>query len=172
MFNTLKKFVLSSPLFLFSLGGSAQILNEGVEAPDFTLEDMNGHAYTLSSYKNISPVIIYFYPKANTPGCTKQACGIRDNNLKFTENNIPVFGISTDSKDSLKKFSENYNLNFPLLSDEDKSISKLYGVLNNFGFANRVTFIIDKKGIINKLIKVSDISIHADEVLKIALQLK
>ncbi|MCX8010054.1 MAG: peroxiredoxin, partial [Ignavibacteria bacterium] len=123
------------------------------------------------SFKGKSPVVIYFYPKASTPGCTKQACGIRDNWNKFKENNIQVFGISVDNKEDISKFIDNYNLNFPLLSDNDKSVSKAYGVLNKFGVSSRVTFIIDKDGKINRIIRDVDVSTHADDVFNIAKNL-
>lgn len=160
-----------SSILIFSCGGSAENLKEGMTAPDFTLQDSNGDSYTLSSFRGKSPVVIYFYPKANTSGCTKQACGIRDNWSKFREKNIQVFGISVDDKEDISKFIENYNLNFPLLSDKDKSVSKSYGVLNKLGVSSRVTFIIDKNGAIASIIRDVDVSTHADDVFKIAEKL-
>ncbi len=157
---------------LFGCGGNAQSLIEGQIAPDFTLEDENSISYTLSDFRGKSPVIIFFYPKAGTPGCTKQACGIRDNISKFKENNIAIFGISVDSKETQRKFKEENNLNFPLLSDEDKSVSKSYDVLNNLGFSSRVTFIIDKEGKITHILRDINISEHADQVFELALKLK
>lgn len=157
---------------LFGCGGNAQSLKVGQLAPDFTLEDENSKSYTLSNFKGRSPVVIFFYPKAGTPGCTKQACGIRDNISKFEDNEIAIFGISVDSKESQKKFKEENNLNFPLLSDEDKSVSKIYDVLNNFGVANRVTFIIDKEGKIAHILRDINISVHPNQVFELALKLK
>lgn len=122
--------------------------------------------------KGINPVIIYFYPKANTPGCTKQACGIRDVFSKFKENNIVVLGISVDSKESIKEFIDDHNLNFPLLSDTNKEVSKLYGVLNNIGIDSRITFVIDKKGNIASILKDVDVETHAEYIYKIAFKLK
>ncbi len=159
-------------LGLFRCGGNAQSLTEGQLAPDFTLEDENSVKYTLSEFRGKSPVVIFFYPKAGTPGCTKQACGIRDNISKFEENEIAIFGISVDSKESQKKFKEENNLNFPLLSDEDKSVSKAYDVLNNFGVASRVTFVIDKEGKIAHILRDINISEHANQVFELALKLK
>jgi len=149
----------------FSVKGSK--LKVGDIAPDFTLEDAFGNKYTLSSYRGKSPVVIYFYPKANTPGCTKQACGIRDEWSKFEQIGVPVFGISVDSKKSLKKFIDKYSLNFPLLSDETKEVCKAYGVLNLLGFASRVTFIVDKEGRIAHVIDKVDVETHAKEVLEL-----
>lgn len=156
----------------FACGGNAQSLKEGEIAPDFTLEDENSVSYTLSEFRSKSPVVIFFYPKAGTPGCTKQACGIRDNISKFEESEIAIFGISVDSKESQKKFKEENNLNFPLLSDADKNVSRVYDVLNNFGVASRVTFVIDKEGKIAHILRDINISEHANQVFELALKLK
>ncbi len=147
-------------------------LKVGDKAPDFKLPDANGKFYSLLDYYGKSPVVLYFYPKANTPGCTKQACGIRDDWSKFEKNGIQVFGISVDSKEAIKKFIEEYDLNFPLLSDEDKKVCKAYGVLNILGFAKRVTFIIDKEGKIAHIIDNVDVNTHSKEVFELASKLK
>lgn len=158
--------------FLQSCGGNAENLTTGSYAPDFTLQDAYGNNYTLSDYRTKNPVVVYFYPKANTPGCTKQACGVRDNINRFNENEIIIFGVSVDSKESLKEFIDDHNLNFPLLSDESKEISKAYGVLNNLGIDSRITFVIDKEGKIAEVIRDVDVTTHADDVIKIATKLK
>lgn len=160
-----------SAFIMQACGGNADTLKEKDLAPDFTLEDAFGNKYTLSSFRNSKPVVVYFYPKANTPGCTKQACGIRDSWSKFEKNNIIVLGISVDSKEAIKKFLDEHNLNFPLLSDEKKEVAKAYGVLNNLGFTNRVTFIIDREGKIAKIIRKVNVDTHADEVFEIASKL-
>jgi thioredoxin-dependent peroxiredoxin len=147
-------------------------LKVGDKAPDFTLQDAFGKSYTLSDYKGKSPVIVYFYPKASTPGCTKEACGIRDDWSKFKENNIPVLGISVDDKPAIKKFVDDYKLNFPLLSDADKKVSKEYNVVGMLGFDKRVTFIVDKNSKIADIIEVKDIANHSKMVLDKALTLK
>lgn len=159
-------------LMLVGCGGTTENLREGDIAPDFTLQDVNGNNYTLSEFRGKVPVVVYFYPKANTSGCTKQACGIRDNIEIFETNNIKVLGISVDSKEALKEFIDDYNLNFPLLSDEDKKVSEAYDVLNNIGLANRTTFIVDKEGKINKIIREVDVNTHADIIFKLASKLK
>jgi len=146
-------------------------LKEGMDAPDFTLEDAYGKTYVLSSYEGKTPVVVYFYPQANTSGCTKQACGIRDDWSKFQKNNIQVLGISVDSKEEIRKFIDDYNLNFPLLSDTNKKVSEDYGVLKENGKDKRVTFIIDKKGKIAKILNVTDIDSHAEEVFNTASKL-
>jgi len=157
---------------LQSCGGNADNLSLGSAAPGFTLQDSDGNSFSLSEYKGKNPVVIYFYPKAGTPGCTKQACGIRDSFNKFNENNIIVFGISVDTKESIKDFINENNLNFPLLSDESKEISKAYGVLNSIGLDSRITFIVDKQGNIANILRDVDVETHADDVFSIAVKLK
>ena len=170
--KTLKIFSLVTALFLSACGGTAKNINEGMSAPNFTLPDAYGNSYTLASFRGKSPVILYFYPKASTPGCTKEACGVRDNISKFKKNGIEIFGISVDSKEKIKSFIDDYKLNFPLLSDEGKEVSKAYGVLNALGFDSRVTFIVDKSGNIAKIIRDVDVDKHAEQVLEFALTLK
>ena len=179
MRNNMKKniflftiFLITSFMLLQSCGGNADNLSVGNPAPDFKLPDSDGNNFSLSSYKDKNPVVIYFYPKANTPGCTKQACGIRDSFSRFRENNIVVLGISVDSKESIKEFINDHNLNFPLLSDEKKEVSKAFGVLNNIGVDSRITFIIDKQGNIASILRDVDVETHADEVFNIAVALK
>lgn len=164
-------FLISVLMIIQSCGGNADNLNVGNSAPDFTLQDVYGNNFSLSDYKGKNPVVIYFYPKAGTPGCTKQACGIRDSFSKFKENEIVVLGISVDSKESIRDFINDQNLNFPLLSDENKEVSKSYGVLNNIGLDSRITFIIDKKGNIANILRDVDVETHADDVFKIAVEL-
>lgn len=158
-------------LLLISCGGNAESLNVNDPAPDFTLQDAEGNQFTLSDYEGKSPVVIYFYPKAGTPGCTDQACGIRDEYEKFRENNITVLGISVDAKEDIQEFIDDYSLNFPLLSDADKDVAKQYDVLNDLGWASRITFIIDKQGNIAKIIRDVDVDTHAAEVFEIAKKL-
>lgn len=158
------------PLCLTS-AQNVSTLKVGMKAPDFKLPDAQGNEYTLSSYINKSPVVLYFYPAAGTPGCTKEACGIRDDWSKFKKDNIQVLGVSVDTKEAIQKFIKDNNLNFPLLSDANKNVSKEYGVLNKRGFDNRVTFIIDQKGNIAKIFPVTDIENHAKEVYDIASKL-
>jgi len=164
--------MLTGLVFTFCAPESlSQELKAGLKAPDFSLKDAFGNEYTLSSYLGKSPVVVYFYPAAGTAGCTKQACAIRDDRNKFEENNIKVFGISTDETDAIKKFVEDYNLNFPLLSDADKKVTGQYGVLNENGYARRVTFIISKEGTISEVFEVKDIESHSDYVFDAAMKL-
>ena len=138
-------------------------LKIGDQAPDFTLLDQYAIEQTLSAYigKNI---VVYFYPKDDTPGCTKEACSIRDNFALFEENDITVFGISYDSPKSHKKFAEKYNLPFTLLSDSDKSVAKSYNS-NGFLMAKRNTFLINKYGKIFKIYKSVDVTEHTKNIL-------
>ena len=147
-------------------------LKTGDKAPDFTLQDAFGKSYKLSSYKGKSPVVVYFYPKAGTSGCTKEACGIRDDWSKFEQNNIPVLGISTDDKPAIKKFIDDYKLNFPLLSDANRKVSKEYGVVGMLGYDKRITFIVDKNSKIADIMEVKDIANHSKTVLEKAIALK
>lgn len=165
-------FLLFALITLQYCGGNADNLNVGNSAPDFRLQDVDGNNYSLSDYKDKNPVVIYFYPKAGTPGCTKQACGIRDSYSKFKENEIVVLGISVDSKELIRDFINDHNLNFPLLSDENKAVSKSYGVLNDIGLDSRITLIIDKKGNITNIMRDVDVETHADDVFNIAVKVK
>lgn len=170
--KAVKVFFSLAILLLLSSRTFSQTMPEvGTEATDFTLHDAFGNEYTLSEYFGISPVVIYFYPQAGTSGCTKQACGIRDDWSKFEENNIKVFGISTDTKEEIEEFVDDYSLNFPLLSDADKQVSEEYGVLKENGKDKRVTFIIDTEGKINEIINVTDIDSHSEYVFEAALKL-
>lgn len=138
-------------------------LKIGDSAPDFTLQDQNEQEHTLSDYIG-KKVVIYFYPKDDTPGCTKEACSIRDNYNLFEQNGISVFGISYDSPKSHKKFAEKYDLPFTLLSDNDKTVSKLYDS-NGVLMAKRNTFLIDTDGKIFRLYKNVDVTTHTKNIL-------
>lgn len=163
--------LLSSIFITFTSAQESLTLKEGMKAPNFKLQDYKNKTYTLNSFQGKSVVVLYFYPKAGTAGCTKQACDIRDDINLFEEKKIVVLGISVDSKKGIKEFVKKYNLNFPLLSDKNRTTAKKYGVLREDGLAKRITFIIDKKGLIRKIIPVSDISLHAKEVFNIASEL-
>jgi len=139
---------------------------------DFSLTDQNGQTHKLSSYQG-KWVLLYFYPKDNTPGCTKEACGFRDSLNDLKEHNVFVLGVSADSVSSHQKFSQKYQLNFPLLSDEKKEVIKAYGAWGKKKFMGRefegilrISFLINPKGeIVKKYDKVKP-EIHAKEVLK------
>ena len=137
-------------------------LKVGDPAPDFTLQDQAGRKIRLAGLKG-KRVILYFYPKADTPGCTKEACAFRDEASRFP-GDVVILGVSKDSIASEKKFSDKFRLTFPLLSDEKGEVIKLYGVDFLFGFAKRVTFLIDRQGSIAKVFEKVDPDGHVDEV--------
>jgi len=146
-------------------------LHVGVTAPDFTLADQNGEQHTLSAYQG-KWVLIYFYPRDDTPGCTKEACGLRDAFPEFQQLDMPVFGISTDSIKSHSKFATKYDLPFTLLADEAKEVVNLYGVWGLKKFrgkeyegTNRMSFLIDPEGKIAKIYEQVKPDEHAEEVL-------
>lgn len=128
-------------------------LKIGNKVPSFVAIDANGTSFDSNDIIGKKPVVIYFYPKDNTPGCTLQACGFRDSYEDFIELGAEVIGISSDTVSSHKKFTNQYQLPFILLSDSDKKIRKLFGVPHKlFGLLpGRVTYIINKKGIITMI---------------------
>ena len=121
----------------------------GDRAPDFTLLSQTGESITLSDLIGKKNIVLYFYPKDESKGCTRQACAFRDKYEVFTDLGAEVIGISSDDIKSHKAFADKYNLPFILLSDEKKKVRKLYGVKSTFGvIPGRITYIIDKKGIV------------------------
>jgi len=147
-------------------------LKLGDMAPAFTLPDQNEKIHTLSDYKGMW-VLLYFYPKDDTPGCTKEACGVRDAFPQFKKMSAVVFGVSADSVAKHKKFAEKYTLPFVLLSDENKDIIKKYGVWAKKKFMGReymgilrTSFLIDPKGKIAKIYEKVKPEQHAEEVLQ------
>src|ERR1035437_10332399 len=131
-------------------------LKEGDIAPDFKLMSDEGKWVQLSDFKGKN-VVLYFYPKDQTSGCTKEACSMRDNLALLTADNTVVLGVSVDNVDSHKAFKEKEKLNFTLLADPDKVVSKQYSGLNAFGMSKPVTFIIDKNGLIKKIFPKVDV---------------
>lgn len=148
----------------FSLFSSS--LPIGETAPEFSLKDQSGKIRRLSDYKG-KKLVIYFFPKAFTPGWTKQACGLRDNYNSFETNNISILGVSYDSQNKLKNFKEEYNLGFNLLSDNKKVMGNLYDVNSFYFFPQRKTFLIDEKGVLVHIINSVNINNHAEDILKI-----
>ena len=144
----------------------------GRKAPDFTLTDQDGNLHKLSDYKG-KTVVLYFYPKDDTPGCTKEACSFRDNFKTFKAKGIEVLGVSIDDEGSHTKFRGKYKLPFNLLADIDKEAVKKYGVWvekNNYGKKRwgiaRKTFLIDEDGKIFHIFDKINTENHADEVLE------
>jgi peroxiredoxin Q/BCP len=146
-------------------------LKIGDKAPTFTLPDQNGQQHKLSAYKG-QWVLLYFYPKDDTPGCTKEACAIRDHFPSFEKLTAKVFGVSTDSVKSHGKFVEKYKLPFTLLADTEKELVQAYGVWGKKKFmgrefmgTRRMSFLIDPKGKIAKIYELVKPDSHAEEVL-------
>jgi peroxiredoxin Q/BCP len=143
------------------------------KAPDFSLLNQDGEKITLKDYLG-KKVVLYFYPKDDTSGCTKEACNFRDEFPKFTKTKAVILGVSPDSVKSHKKFAEKYNLNFDLLADEEKKVVEKYGVWkekNMYGRkymgVERTTFIIDEKGIIKTIFNKVKVDGHNKEVLEV-----
>jgi peroxiredoxin Q/BCP len=135
-------------------------LKTGEPAPQFSLPDQDGNTVSLAGFADKNPVVLFFYPKAMTPGCTTQACGMRDIKSELDKKGVIAFGISPDPVSRLPKFIEKHDLNFPLLSDEDHAVAEKYGCWGLKKFMGkefmgliRTTFIIGKDG---KLLKVMD----------------
>ena len=144
-------------------------VNVGERAPDFQLPNQDGEMISLSNYINKKNVVLFFYPKDFSPGCTTQACLFRDNYEDFTDMGAEVVGISSDSIESHKKFLEEYLLPFQLLSDEEGKVRKGYGSTKGYGFLpGRYTFIIDKEGIVRHIFtSETDMKKHIDEALRV-----
>ena len=153
-------------------------LNEGISAPEFTLKDESGNLRSLSEYRG-SPVVLYFYPKDDTPGCTTEACNFRDDYSAFEDAGVVILGVSPDSTKSHAKFKAKYNLPFNLLADDEHRVCEIYGVWGlkkmmgkeYFGVL-RTTFIIDAQGNIVKVFENVKPSEHSEEVLAIVKNLR
>ena len=142
-------------------------LTPGDAAPEFRLQDQNGEWHTLADYRG-RWVVLYFYPKDDTPGCTKEACAFRDNIFAFEEIGATILGVSLDDVASHEAFAEKYSLPFSLLSDADAGTATDYGVLKKivgFRFARRESFIIDPDGNIARHYRKVDAASHSEEVL-------
>jgi peroxiredoxin Q/BCP len=142
-------------------------LKVGDTAPDFSLLNENGLPVSLKDYLGKRNVVLYFYPKDFTSGCTAEACNFRDSYKLYQHKGAVVIGVSLDSVESHLKFSEKYDLPFAILSDRNKEVAKAYGVLGVGGFlTKRVTFIINKNGKITHIFPKVDVRHHSEEVLK------
>jgi peroxiredoxin Q/BCP len=147
------------------------LIQNGQPAPDFELPDQDGEPVRLSGLRG-QKVVLYFYPKADTPGCTTQACGVRDHLPAYEGAGATVLGVSPDPVKKIKKFHDGQGLNFTLLADEDHAVSEAYGVWveksmygNTYWGAQRSTFVIDEDGTVVHVIEKVSPKTHDDEVL-------
>src|SRR3954470_14980139 len=159
---------MSATSWLATVG---RVIAEGSEAPDFELEDQDGHPVKLSELRG-SPVVLYFYPKADTSGCTTQACGIRDRSGEYDAAGAVVLGVSPDEPKELRKFADKYGLPFTLLSDAQHEVAEAYGVWAEKSMYGRkywgnlrATFVIDEEGVVRHVIPKASPKTHDDEVL-------
>jgi peroxiredoxin Q/BCP len=150
----------------------AKPINSGVQAPNFSLPTSTGKTVSLDEFKGKKAVVLFFYPKADTPGCTKEACGFRDTLVDYDQRNVAVLGISPDPVGDVTKFSGKFNLNFPLLADSDHAVADAYGVWgqkqmagNTYMGVVRTTFVIDKSGQIVHVFEKVKPEGHEQEVL-------
>lgn len=149
------------------------MIEAGTRAPEFTLPDQNGDPVSLSDFRG-RRVVLYFYPKADTPGCTTQACGIRDHRADYEAARAVVLGVSPDPVAAVSKFADKQSLDFRLLADEDHAVCELYGVWGEKSMygrtymgAQRSTFIIDADGVVQHVIPKASPKTHDSEVLKV-----
>jgi thioredoxin-dependent peroxiredoxin len=145
----------------------------GDKLPLFGAKDQNGNDFYIASVLHKKVLVIYFYPKDDTPGCTKQACFFRDQFEEFNDMGAEVIGISSDSVKSHKKFAADYRLPFTLLSDEDKSLRKLFGVPTNLLglLPGRVTYVVDKEGIVRLVFDSMNAESHFPKVVEAVKEL-
>lgn len=147
-------------------------LKKGDKAPEFSGKDQDGTTHTLSDYKG-KKLVVFFYPKANTPGCTAEACDLRDNYERFQAANYALLGVSADSAKAQGKFRDKFSFPFPLIADEDKEVINAFGVWGPKKFMgkeydgiHRTTFIINEEGIIDEVITDVKTKAHAAQILK------
>ncbi len=138
-------------------------LTVGTPAPHFSVQDTQGNQVSLTDFVG-KTVVLYFYPKDDTPGCTKEACSFRDNYSEFQGKDIIVLGVSTDDPTSHQKFTDKFSLPFPLLADVDKSLIKAYDV-DGGGYAKRVTYVINGEGVISQVYTSVKTDTHARDIL-------
>ncbi|MCO5315281.1 MAG: thioredoxin-dependent thiol peroxidase [Solirubrobacterales bacterium] len=153
------------------------MLEAGSKAPDFTLKDQDGESFTLSEALG-ETIVLYFYPKANTPGCTTQACGVRDHRLDYSHAGARVVGISPDEVKAVRKFDDDHGLGFTLLADRDHEVAGLYGTWveksmygKKYMGVQRATFIIGQDGKIARVFPSVQPKKHDDQVLKALVEL-
>ncbi|MHB8490659.1 MAG: thioredoxin-dependent thiol peroxidase [Solirubrobacteraceae bacterium] len=148
------------------------MIEPGAKAPDFELPDQDGNPVTLSDLRG-QPVVVYFYPKADTPGCTTQACGVRDHSVAYAGAGAVVLGVSPDPVSAVKRFHDKYSLGFTLLADEDHQVAERYGVWaeksmygRTYWGVQRTTFVIDATGVVAHVIQKVKPATHDEQVLE------
>lgn len=161
--------IILGAITLAKINAQTSKLNIGDTIPSFTLRDQNNNIFSIDSVIGKKSIVIYFYPKDDTPGCTKEACSFRDEYETFKNLDAIVIGISSDDTESHKDFASKYNLPFTLLSDTKKEVRKMFGVPKYLGMiAGRVTYVIDKKGKIKYIFNsMKNAEKHIGEALKI-----
>ncbi len=165
---------IAGGLLWWNLADAADIPKPGQPAPGFSLQDQNGKVHALKDYLG-QWVVLYFYPKDDTPGCTKEACSFRDDLHQLEKLGAQVVGVSVDDTDSHAKFAQKYHLPFPLLADKDGKVADSYGSLTNLGLvkiAKRYTFLIDNNGNIARSYQSVDTSRHSQQIIDDLKQLQ
>ena len=165
LFISISIMIILSFFMLSGFRSPSNYIKVGEKAPLFELFDQDKELFSLKDY-NDKKMVIYFFPKAFTPGWTKQACGFRDQYSVYKENDIEIIGISYDVRETQKSFSKKYKLNFRVLSDSKKEVSKLYGV-DTYFFPKRVTFLIDENGIVFDVIDDMSLGDYAENIIQI-----
>lgn len=150
--------------------GGSGLLSAGSAAPDLSAPDQNGKAHRISEERGHA-LIVYFYPKDNTPGCTKEACAFRDAWERYQKAGVQIFGVSADDQKSHEAFAKEQKLPFPILADPGNAWSKAFGVSTRLGMTARVSFLIDASGKVAKVYPDVDPGVHAGDVLKDAAAL-
>lgn len=145
-------------------GGARDLLSVGTPAPDLSARDQHGTLRTLREFRG-RVVVLYFYPRDGTPGCTREACGFRDSWDRLSAAGAQVVGVSMDSVDSHREFADAHRIQFPLLADTDGRVCARFGVGAHLGMAERVTYLLDVQGVVRRVFPAVDPSVHAAEVL-------
>ena len=150
-----------------STTSSLQLIAPGATAPEFRAPDQTGAMRTLAEFKG-RPLVVFFYPKDGTPGCTKEACAFRDAWQSYQERGIGIVGVSADDVASHARFAAEHKLPFPLLADVDGSVARAFGVDSSFGMVERVTILVDKDGVVQQTWPDVDPGVHAAQILAVA----
>ena len=165
---TMKQGFLAGMLAAVGFAAAGGDLEPGMKAPAFSAPDQDGNRVSLADFLGKKNVCLYFYPKDDTPGCTAEACSLRDGHGAILAAGAVVLGVSADSEQNHKAFAAKFSLNFPILADPDRTIIQAYGVkMLALPLAKRVTFIIDKTGVIRNVVKDVNTKQHDQQVLEL-----